>query len=160
MELQSKIAIISLFLPLYLSFGWMASPTRWAWVWVNSGSWWWTGWPGVLQFMESQRAGHDWATELISLYWRSLFLHMISRYHLSFFHLPKSISYKAGLMVMNYLSFCLPGEVLISHSLCRIILLDMKFLVCRCFFFFPFQHCKYVILLPSGFKGFWLEISW
>ena len=33
--------------------GWMASPTRWTWVWVNSGSWWWTGRPGLLQFMES-----------------------------------------------------------------------------------------------------------
>ena len=43
---------------------WMASPTRWTWVWVNSGSWWWTGRPGVLQFMGSQRVGHDWATEL------------------------------------------------------------------------------------------------
>ena len=31
--------------------GWMASPTRWTWVWVNSGNWWWTGRPGVLQFM-------------------------------------------------------------------------------------------------------------
>ena len=36
----------------------------WAWVWVNSGSWWWTVRPGVLQSMELQRAGHDWATEL------------------------------------------------------------------------------------------------
>ena len=44
--------------------GWMASPTRWTWVWVNSGSWWWTGKPGVLRFMGSQRVGHDWATEL------------------------------------------------------------------------------------------------
>ena len=44
--------------------GWMASLTRWTWVWVNSGSWWWTGRPGVLQFMGSQRVGHDWATEL------------------------------------------------------------------------------------------------
>ena len=44
--------------------GWMASPTRWTWVWVNSGSWWWTGRPGMLQFMGSQRVGHDWATEL------------------------------------------------------------------------------------------------
>ena len=44
--------------------GWMASPTRWAWVWVNSGSLWWTGRPGVLRFMRSQRVGHDWATEL------------------------------------------------------------------------------------------------
>ena len=44
--------------------GWMVSPTRWTWVWVNSGSWWWTGRPGMLQFMGSQRVGHDWATEL------------------------------------------------------------------------------------------------
>ena len=44
--------------------GWIASPTWWTWVWVNSGSWWWTGRPGVLQFMESQGVGHDWATEL------------------------------------------------------------------------------------------------
>ena len=45
--------------------GWMASPTWWTWVWgVNSGSWWWTGRPGVLQFMGSQRVQHNWATEL------------------------------------------------------------------------------------------------
>ena len=43
--------------------GWMASPTLWTWVWVNSGSWWWTGRPGVLWFMGLQRVGHDWATE-------------------------------------------------------------------------------------------------
>ena len=44
--------------------GWMTSPTQWTWVWVNSGSWWWTGRPGVLQSMRLQRVGHDWATEL------------------------------------------------------------------------------------------------
>ena len=44
--------------------GWMASPTRWTWVWVNSGSWWLTGRPGVLQFMGSQGVWQDWATEL------------------------------------------------------------------------------------------------
>ena len=44
--------------------GWMASPTQWTWVWVNSGSWWWTWRPGVLQFMGSQRGGHNWVTEL------------------------------------------------------------------------------------------------
>ena len=44
--------------------GWMASPTRWTWVWVNSGSWWWTGRPGMLRFMGSQIVVHDWATEL------------------------------------------------------------------------------------------------
>ena len=49
--------------------GWMASRTRWTWVWVNSGRWWWTGRPGVLWFMESQRVRHDWATELNGLKW-------------------------------------------------------------------------------------------
>ena len=44
--------------------GWMASPTRWTWVWVNSKSWWWTGKSGELQSMGSQRVGHDWTTEL------------------------------------------------------------------------------------------------
>ena len=43
--------------------GWMASPTQWTWVWVSSGSLWWTRKPGVLQSMGSQRVGHDWATE-------------------------------------------------------------------------------------------------
>jgi len=44
--------------------GWMVSPTQWTWIWVNSGSWWWTGRPGVLQSTRSQRAGHNWMTEL------------------------------------------------------------------------------------------------
>ena len=44
--------------------GWMASPTPWTWVWVNSGSWWWTGRPGMLWSMGLQRIGHDWTTEL------------------------------------------------------------------------------------------------
>ena len=44
--------------------GWMASPTWWTWVWASSRSWWWTRKPGMLQSMESQRVGHDWATEL------------------------------------------------------------------------------------------------
>ena len=44
--------------------GWMASPTQWTWVWVDSRSWWWTGRPGVLQSMGLQRVGPDWATEL------------------------------------------------------------------------------------------------
>ena len=44
--------------------GWMASLTRWTWVWASSGSWWWTGKPGVLQSMGLQRVGHDWGTEL------------------------------------------------------------------------------------------------
>ena len=44
--------------------GWMALLTQWTWVWVSSGSWRWTGKPGLLQSMGSQTVGHDWATEL------------------------------------------------------------------------------------------------
>ena len=40
--------------------GWMVPPTQWTWVWINSGSWWWTGRPCVLQSMGSQRVKHDW----------------------------------------------------------------------------------------------------
>ena len=47
-----------------MRWGWMASLTRWTWVWVDSRSWWWTGRPGMLWFMGSQRVGHDSATEL------------------------------------------------------------------------------------------------
>ena len=44
--------------------GWMASLTQRTWVWVDSGSWWWAGRPGMLWFMGSQRVRHDWATKL------------------------------------------------------------------------------------------------
>ena len=44
--------------------GWMVSPTQWTWVWVNSGSWWCIGRPGVVQFMGSQRVVPYWAPEV------------------------------------------------------------------------------------------------
>ena len=58
---------------------WMASPMRWTWVWVGSRSWWWTGRPGVLQSMGSQRVKHDWATELnwMSWSWASLVAQLV-----------------------------------------------------------------------------------
>ena len=71
--------------------GWMASPTRWAWVWVNSGSWWRTGRPGMLRFMGLQRVGQDWVTELN---WYTYSKHFtISRCHKekSRFRLPSNI---------------------------------------------------------------------
>ena len=43
--------------------GWMASPTWWTWIWVDSRNWWWTGRPGMLHFMRSQRVRHDLVTE-------------------------------------------------------------------------------------------------
>ena len=43
---------------------WMVSPTWWTWVWASSRSWWWTGRPGMLQLLGSQRVRHDWVIEL------------------------------------------------------------------------------------------------
>ena len=60
--------------------GWMASVTRWTWVWVNSGSWWGTRRPGMLWFMGSQRVRHDWATKLN---WTELSLPRLLRWLLS-----------------------------------------------------------------------------
>ena len=51
--------------------GWMASPTRWTWVWVNSESWWWTGRPGVLRFAKSQTWLSDW-TELNNILYQKI----------------------------------------------------------------------------------------
>ena len=75
--------------------GWMASPTRCTWVWVNSGRWWWTGRPGMLQFMGLQRVGHDWATglnwtvqKLLNLIRFSLFLFTCTSFALR--NLPKN----------------------------------------------------------------------
>ena len=65
--------------------GWMASPTQRTWVWVDSRSWWWTGRPGVLRFMGSQRVGHDWATELN---WTEL-----KRVYINLFNLYKTYKY-------------------------------------------------------------------
>ena len=68
--------------------GWMASSTRWTWVWVNYRCWWWTGRPGVLRFMGSQIVGHDWATELnwngvIPFIYIFIYIQSLERYTLS-----------------------------------------------------------------------------
>ena len=52
--------------------GWMASPTQWTWVWVRSSSWWWTGRPGVLQSMRSQRFGHNWGLNWTKLMFKGM----------------------------------------------------------------------------------------
>ena len=60
--------------------GWMASPTQWTWVWVNSGSWWWTGKPGLLRFMGLQRVRHYWVTELNWTEWWGVFKTLKSKH--------------------------------------------------------------------------------
>ena len=50
---------------------WMALLTWWTWVWMNSGSWWWTVRPGVLRFIGSQRVRHNWGMNWTELNWYS-----------------------------------------------------------------------------------------
>ena len=59
--------------------GWMVSPTQWTLVWVNSGSWWWTERPGVLQSTD-YRVGHDWSTEMNWTEWFWTFFHVLIGY--------------------------------------------------------------------------------
>ena len=91
--------------------GWMASPTRWTWVWVNSGSWWWTGRPGVLQFMGLQRVGHDWATE-----WTELnLLHSSSTSYIKDF-LVNSIL-QGALLPLTFESILLPDCIYVIYHI-------------------------------------------
>ena len=77
--------------------GWMASPTQWTWVWVNSRSWQWTGRPGVLQSMGSQRVGHDWVTELTGLLAFSMIQQMLAIWSLVPLPFPKPAEHKSYL---------------------------------------------------------------
>ena len=123
--------------------GWIASLTRWTWVWVNSGSLRWTGRPGVLRFMGSQRVGHYWATELnwtelsqwycptiltIALtiwIWTffgklmSLFFNMLSRFLIAFLQRAKSLNFMATATVLSDTG-------------------TQENKICHCFYFFPF----------------------
>ena len=74
----------------------MASLTQWTWIWVNSGSWWWTGRPGMLWFLGLQRVKHDWVTELN---WKSIYncyqsiSQALSLYLLNIYFLDKYVTF-------------------------------------------------------------------
>ena len=94
--------------------GWMASPTWWTWVWVNSGSWWWTGRPDILRFMGLQRVRHDWVTELnwtesLSCVWP---LRLPGLYPTRLFHLWDFPGRNTGVAC----HFCLQGIFLTQGS--------------------------------------------
>ena len=80
--------------------GWMAPTTQWTWVWVGSGSWWWTGKPGGLQSMGSQRVTHDWATELN---WTEL---MISHFQFSAFQMVQVLTFPIMKNPLESWMFC------------------------------------------------------
>jgi len=84
--------------------GWMASLTQWTWISVNSGSWWWTGRPGVLWVMGSQRVGYDWATDLICLLFPSVPSPSLLLLFLFVFHIDGSLDHITALKRTNILS--------------------------------------------------------
>ena len=92
----------------------MASPTQWTWVWVSSGSWWWTGKSGVLQSMGSQRVGHNWVTELNwsdpHPYWENIHSQLDS--HTTFTKISRSLK-TPFLPIFQHLFFFFP---VFSHS--------------------------------------------
>ena len=109
--------------------GWMASPTWWMWVWVNSRSWWWTGRPGVLWFMGLQRVRHDWATEMN---WTEL-------------NLKLNPIQPHGKYLIHYLYFMLN---VLPYSLLNVHILERWDLTCvlfslYCVFFFFFTKIIY-----------------
>ena len=110
--------------------GWVASLTQWTWVWVNSGSQWWTGSPGVLQFMGSQGAGLDWATELnwtdkMDLFGKvkSLLFNILSRLVKTF--LPRSNHFLISCLQSQYAVILEPQKIksdtisTVSLSICH-----------------------------------------
>ena len=82
--------------------GWMASPIWWMWVWVSSGSWWWTGKSGVLQSMGLQRVRQDWATEMNCVSSWAHFMLICLCYVLRLCHFFKSCALPPSLLFRKY----------------------------------------------------------
>ena len=93
---------------------WMPSPTQWTWVWVNSGSLWWTGWLGVLQSMGSQRARQDWAIELN---WTDEVLHWLLGIALSMKYVLKKFAPFFCAFLSSFI-FC-----------CKLLFIELKFVL-------------------------------
>ena len=112
---------------------WMASPIQWTWIWVRSGSWWWTGKPGVLQFMRSQSR-----TQLEWLNWTSItiyYLFIIGCVRSQLWHTGSTPEHAGPVVVMHGLS-CFtacgilvprPGVELSSPAL------EGRFFFCCCY---------------------------
>ena len=146
----------------------MASLTRWTWVWVYSGSWWWTGRPGVLRFMGSQRVGHDWVTDLIWLANDSEHFFHIWTCHLCIFF--GKVSFQVFCPFLKFcclLSYCWILRVLcvfwitILYQMGLLQIFSFKSVVCLLILLIPsFAEQRFLILmkcsLSNFFHDFWL----
>ena len=139
----------------------MASLTQWMWVWVNSGSWWWSGRPGVLWFMGSQRVRHDWAADLI---WSELLFFLLLYFYI-FIYFTKHHSDLLTLLLCPigscsciYLLFLIyplfyPGSIsFIILSLFVESKQSQELLAVVTFGELDFQFLLYIFLQKSGIK--------
>ena len=94
----------------------MALLTQWTWVWVNSGNWWWTGRPGMLLSMGSQRVAHDWATELTELRLVIAFLPRSKRLLISWLESPSVVILEVPQNKIFHCFHCLPIYLLWSDG--------------------------------------------
>ena len=92
--------------------GWMASLTRWTWVSVNSGSWWCTGRPGMLQFMGLQRVRHDWATDLIRK--KNWICEFFGKFQDSIVYLSRNLKLLEGRTIIPFV--CVLSHSVVSDS--------------------------------------------
>ena len=104
---------------------WMASPTQLGWVWVNSGSWCWTGKPGVQEAMGLQNVGHDWADELLSPYsslilCQQLYLNLLSIIEVKLPHNKNMLSNKYHLIYLMFYILFKKKIPLIQSSKCKL----------------------------------------
>ena len=134
----------------------MASPAQWMWVWVNSGSWWWTGRPDMLWFMGSQKVGHNWATELN---WdQHDFLEFISPPKLTFPRRLEAVAIYVTLLIHRLLVKQIPlHQVGGSHPISWKLLSGREF----CSWWFLDLNCNFGSFLscqPTGpLSRFWTE---
>ena len=99
--------------------GWMASPPQWTWVWVSSGSWWWTGRPGMLQSIGLRRVRHDWVTELRLIMKKK---HDLTKYYLHETHIKFVCSVaKLCLTLCDPMDYSPPGYSVHGISQARIL---------------------------------------
>ena len=163
--------------------GWMASLTQRTWIWAGSRSWWWTGKPGVLQSMGSQRVGHDWVTELtedfisvadipsngiVGSYGNSVFK-ILRNYQIVFqSSCTISDSYQHGMRIIFLLILLIPVVIclvdinyLSGYKVVSPYGFDLHFLVSKMLSIFPCVFiCLCIVFEDISIQVLWTFINW
>ena len=100
----------------------VSSPTQWTWVWVYSGSWWWTGRPNVLQSVSMQGVVHDWVSELN---WLSWWCHpTISSSVTSFYSYPQSFPASGSFLISQL--FASGGQSIVASAIASVLPINIQ----------------------------------